>query len=584
MKKGLTKLLLAGTAGAGLRVYFYNLEEQNSREYFSPRIRQREENLESMKKNEYDILVIGGGATGASVALEASLRGLSCALIEEGDFAGQTSSKSTKLLHGGVRYLDKAVHGKAVRENLELVSEALKERTVFMRNAPHLTSWIGLGVPSESPLQLGYFYTGLWMYHILAKLQLYFVGLGHCKIPRPSFTFEPRKVIPKLEDFYSGCVIYYDGQMNDSRLCLEILLTATSENYVKGMVPAHVANHVSFVDHIKKQGFIVGAKARNNLTGEEFEIKAKSVINCTGPFADKVRKLALESSVDRIVPGKGSHIVLPASYAPNGKGMLIPETEDGRMVFLIPWEGKTLVGTTDTKGSLSKSNFISDEEKEFLVRELFKYYAKPPSGIRDDILASFSGERPLVKQKAQETSELSRKHVIEVFTNGLISVLGGKWTIARHMGEEAVETAVSRFGLTPEYKSRSFDCLLIGGHQVNYQELAAKYGVSEELALRLYRHYGSRTEKVLQIGNFEEVVRDHPFIKSEVLYAIREEYARTPMDVIAGRLNICFINQQLAKGALIGINEVMGDELNWSKEEKQQKYKEAYRILYQYRN
>lgn len=336
MFKRYTKWVASIVAGSSLRIFIYQNEPKTIREYNEPKIQTRLENLKALKQKEFDILVIGGGATGAGVALEAATRGLKCGLIEQGDFASQTSSKSTKLLHGGVRYLEKVAQGEDIIGNLQLVSEALRERNILIKAAPHMNSWLPISVPVDSYFALFYYYFGLWVYHGIALVQNYLSGFASAELPSPKITFNSEGLISGLRPIFKGSTIYYDGQMNDSRLCLEVLLTASSQRYIKGMVPANIANYCRASSFIVNQGFIIGVNAEDVITGEKFIIKAKAIINCTGPYSDILRKKANANSTERIVPGKGSHFMLPGSYTANGIGLLIPKTKDGRVLFLLP--------------------------------------------------------------------------------------------------------------------------------------------------------------------------------------------------------------------------------------------------------
>ncbi|CAG9328153.1 unnamed protein product [Blepharisma stoltei] len=572
-------------AGSGLRFLIYGTEPKTTREYTLPTLSTRQENIKALKYKEYDILVIGGGATGAGIALEAASRGLSCGLIERGDFASQTSSKSTKLLHGGVRYLEKAVKGENIYENLLLVSEALKERDILINSAPHMNKWLAISVPTDSYFWLLYYWVGLWVYHFIAYIQNCYTGNASTELPRPGISFESQTLIPRLKSKFKGSTIYYDGQMNDTRLCLEVLLTASSKGYIKGMVQANIANYCKAVSFIKKQGLIVGVRAEDLITGEQFDIKAKVVMNCTGVFSDSIRKSAGQRDSDRIVPAKGSHFLLPSSYTPNGYGLLIPKTTDGRVLFLLPWEGYTIAGTTDEKGTATVHSFMLSHEKQFLAQELSRFLNKTPEEISNDIKGSFSGERPLVKSKDEKTSSILRTHSVEVSLNGLISVMGGKWTTFRAMAENAVDVAVERFGLPAKYISRTRDMKLIGS-QINIEELQSKlikeYKISEEQAKYLVKEYGRRSEDVLKVGRNEQLIEGHPFTIGEIVYSTRSEYAEKPIDIIARRMRLALLDVKSAIKALdIVINE-MGNELKWSKSKREQEYKTAVMELTQF--
>ena len=269
-----------------------------------------------MKKETYDLFIIGGGASGAGVALEASSRGLKSCLIEKGDFSGQTSSKSTKLLHGGVRYLEKAVKLDNPKENLFLAIEGLRERSIILNSAQHMTSWVSLAIPCKSYSDLAFFYCGQLVYYLLALVQ----NLPGPSIPWPRVTFD-KSALPDIKE-HLGSVIYTDGQMNDSRLCVEVLTTASRECYMQNFEACHIVNYVELVRLESDSSRILRALVRNRETGEEFWVKSKVFVNCAGPFSDSIREMAGMKG-KRIVPRKGSHLVLPGKYCPQGIGFLI---------------------------------------------------------------------------------------------------------------------------------------------------------------------------------------------------------------------------------------------------------------------
>lgn len=569
------KILISGTIGYG--IYRYYKKPTFEIIYSSGRIRSREENLESMQHEKYDIFIIGGGATGAGVALEASSRGLKSCLIEKGDFSGQTSSKSTKLLHGGVRYLEKVVKGEEMVANMQLVFEGLKERSIILNSASYMTSWIPLAVPCTNWFNMIYFFTGILVYHAIAVVQ-------SCSfnIPWPRISLG-NTLLPGLKDDFVGSVIYYDGQMNDTRLCLEALLTSTSENYIEGSTPTHIANYVNFIRFIEENEKIVGAEVEDLTTGKRFKIMSKVCVNCTGPFADKIRKLG-GLDQPRIVPGKGSHVMLPKYYAPNNTGMLIPKTKDGRVLFLLPWEDHTILGTTDEEGEVTESSKMNLNEKEFLVKELANYIKKSEKEISKDIIGSFSGERPLVKRPgAVSSSNLVRSHEIEFAKSGLVSVLGGKWTTFRAMGQEAIEKIIEKFNLPHAKPSISDRLILISNHLMPNIEktLVSEYKIAENTAKYLIGHYGTRSGNVAALG-ITQLIKGYPFIEGEVKYAIRYEYALHPIDILARRIRISLINYQDSVKAMGKVTDLMAAELGWDENKKAKELHQSLEELKQY--
>jgi glycerol-3-phosphate dehydrogenase len=522
--------------------------------------RTRAQNLESMKKETYDIMIIGGGATGAGVALEAASRGLKTCLVEKGDFAGQTSSKSTKLLHGGVRYLEKVVKLENPKDNLFLVVEGLRERSVVLNSAQHITSWVSLAIPCKSYFDLAFFYCGQIVYHLLALVQF----LPGPSIPWPWVTFN-KEILPSLKQNV-GSVIYTDGQMNDCRLCVEVLTTASRECYMQHFEPCHIANYAELISLEWIDSRIQRALVKDRETGEVFWVKSKVFMNCTGPFSDRVRAMAGLKS-PRIVPGKGSHLILPGSYCPQGIGMLIPKTQDGRVLFLVPWENHTILGTTDETGEISEKSKITEKEKDFLIKELGSYLDVSEEVIRKDVLGSFSGERPLVTGIGDSTKDLLRTHEVEIHGNGLVSVLGGKWTTFRAMGEDAVSKAAHYFRLQTKSSSVTTRILYKSNHPLSKtsKDLATEYKIPEETADYLIKHYGTFSETVIKLG-IKPLIPGYPFIEGEIRYAVREEYALHPVDIVARRLRLALINYKLAQEIVPKVAGLMAEELNWNQE------------------
>lgn len=570
--------LAAGLLGASARVYFQWQVPNTTREYGVPILPKRQESIQRLKRGEFDILVIGGGAVGAGVALEAASRGLKCAVIDKGDFAGQTSSKSTKLLHGGVRYLEQAAQGKNVVENLHLITEALRERSILVRGAPQMCTYIPLVVPLTSLWECCYYYIGLWTYHLIAKGAGLVSGLAGERIPAPyALTSSSLKsAFPSLKREFVGGVVYFDGQMNDSRLCLTALLTAASKNYMKGQSPAYIANYCVCEELMDNQGRICGAVVRDLTTNERFPVSARVVINCTGPFSDSIRHKSGVKVTDRIVPAQGSHLILAGHYTAAGSGLLIPKTKDGRLLFLLPWHGHTLAGTTDQPAELTSAPAMSSQEQQFMLEELGRYLGKTAAQLQPDVLGSFSGLRPLVRAElGGDTKELARTHEIELLRNGLISVMGGKWTTFRAMGKEAIDLAVERFGLEPEYSSRTDDLRLIGYVQdsLTYaQSLASGHNIPHNIAKRLVEDYGTRAEAVLAESpeHNKQLIEGENYLESEVIYAVRREFALRPLDVLCRRLRLGMENQQAAQKAVLRVIALMGRELGWSAEQMQQ--------------
>lgn len=377
--------------------------------------------------HRWDLLVIGGGATGLGIALDAAARGHSVLLIERDDFAKGTSSRSTKLIHGGVRYLQQG--------KLGLVIEALQERGRLRRNAPHLVHELAFIVPSYACWESPFYGIGLKLYDLLAGRY----GFG------PSGHVDRRQVIAALPTIATkglrGGTRYIDGQFDDARLALALARTAAEQG-------ATLVNYCPVVALCKEAGRVCGAVLRDAEAGDEFAVAARVVINATGPFCDEVRRLDDPQAAPLIAPSQGTHLVLPRAFLPGNSALLVPRTADGRIIFIIPWQGRVLVGTTDTPVvQVRPEPRPQVKEIEFLLATANRYLARPAT--IGDILSVFSGIRPLVIGEGAGTAALSREHTLLVDPqSGLLSVAGGKWTTYRRMAEEAVDLA-QRLGHLP---------------------------------------------------------------------------------------------------------------------------------------
>jgi glycerol-3-phosphate dehydrogenase len=376
----------------------------------------------------YDIAIVGGGATGLGAAVDAASRGHSVVLIEQSDFAKGTSSRSTKLAHGGVRYLKQG--------NLSLVLEALAERERLYRNAPGLVTPLPFVIPSFSPLDTPFYGIGLKLYDLLA---------GRAN-QHPSRLLSKQSVVERLptltRERLTGGVLYYDGQFDDTRLALALLLTAQDHG-------ARLRNYLRCEGLLKQAGRVAGVRVTDTESGQTGELRAKCVINATGVFVDAVRQQDEPSAPRLLALSQGAHLVLPKAFLPGETALMIPKTADGRVLFAIPWHGATLLGTTDTPvpHATPEPRALS-EEVEFLLRHAAQYLTKAPTP--SDVLSVFAGLRPLVQQSgAKNTASLSRDHHIEVSEAGLVTITGGKWTTYRKMAEEVVSHAERVGALTP---------------------------------------------------------------------------------------------------------------------------------------
>ena len=480
----------------------------------------------------WDMIVIGGGATGVGVAIDAASRGYDVLLLEQQDFGKGTSSRSTKLVHGGVRYLEQG--------NVSLVMEALKERGLLLRNAPHLVRNLGFVVPNYDWWEAPFYGIGLKLYNLLAGKY----GFGASRILSREETLER---LPTLKpEGLRGGVIYFDGQFDDSRLLINLVATAFEQG-------ATLLNYAPVSELTKDaEGFVDGVRFRDLETGENLEVRAQVVINATGPFADALRRKADPAVQPMIAPSQGIHLVFDRSFLAGDDAIMVPHTSDGRVMFAIPWHDHTVVGTTDTPiGEPALEPAALEQEIEFILQTSALYLAKKPT--RADILSVFAGIRPLVRSgEAGNTAALSRDHTIRIENSGMITVCGGKWTTYRHMAEDCVNQAATLARL-PEKPCVTEHLNIHGFHP------------SSEKFDRLWM-YGTDAPLIQQLESdnpewAEPLDRELPYTAAEVIWAVREEMARTVEDVLARRTRALFLNSQAALRAAPGVARLMAAEL-----------------------
>lgn len=510
--------------------------------------------LERLQRPEgFDLLIIGGGATGCGIAVDAASRGLSVALIEKNDLAEGTSSRSTKLVHGGVRYLEKAVKH-LDKAQYDLVREGLHERWAFLRNAPHLANRVPLVTPIYRWFDVPYVFSGLLLYDLLAGRR----GIGHSRLIGRA---EALRRFPMLrhEGLKAG-VLYYDGQFNDARMAVTLALTARRHGAV-------AANHLAAVGLLKQEGRLCGARVRDALSGKEFEVRARGVINATGPFGDSIRRLDDADCRALLNASSGIHIVLSERFVPPGTGLMIPETEDGRVLFILPWQGQALIGTTENPAEIEDHPQAREEEIEYLLRHITRYFDIRVT--RQDVKAVWSGLRPLlIAPEKANTAELVREHAMEISASGLLTVAGGKWTSYRKMAEEAVDRAIERFALKPDSGCRTGDLPLVGGERfeaLGWQALVERFGLPEDVARHLNQFYGDQAPAVAErAGAFAVRLHpDYPYLEAEVLYVVAHEMAQRASDVLTRRLPLALIDNAAARAALPRVVELMAGELGW---------------------
>ncbi len=402
----------------------------------------RPEQIAELKnRDSWDILVIGGGASGLGVALDAVSRGLKVCLVEKYDFGKGTSSRSTKLVHGGVRYLEQG--------NIALVKEVLRERAYILTRAPHLSRVQPFVVPCYSWVMLIYYYIGLKVYDVLAGEK----SLGDTEWLSKS------TVMAKIPNIKSkglrGGVLYMDGQFDDTRLCIDLVKTIVHHG-------GTCTNYTEVTSFLKDNGKTVGVVVRDTITDIVSNIKATHVVNATGVFSDDIVQMDSQGHRKTIIPSRGSHIVLDYSFLGGKDAIMIPKTSDGRVLFVIPWNGKVIVGTTDEKIEHPiLEPYATPREIDFILTNCHKYLIKKPT--REDILTTYAGLRPLAAPKAgsQKTKEISRGHKVIVSASGMVSIIGGKWTTYRKMGEDVLHKITKKWK-TGYPKSNSINIDIIG--------------------------------------------------------------------------------------------------------------------------
>lgn len=515
----------------------------------------RSELIADLKSGDFDLLVIGGGATGAGIALDATTRGLKTALVERDDFSSGTSSKSTKLIHGGVRYLEQAVL-KFDASQFNLVRDALRERSTLLKIAPHLAYPLPILTPLYNRIDVPYYRTGLKLYDRLAGRatlhKSFFVGAKEALQKFPML---------KSENLRGG-VIYYDGQFDDSRMNVAIILTAIEHN-------AKIANHVEATGLLRHKTKLIGARVKDRLSGEEWEIKARAIVNAAGPFSDSIRKMDNPKVAPMLTASSGTHIILGPEFSPPQTGLLIPKTEDGRVLFLLPWLDHTLVGTTDNPAKIVDQPKPNKDDVEYILRQLERYFTLKVK--KSDILAVWTGLRPLVSDpRAVDTARLSRDHIIQISDSGLITIAGGKWTTYRKMAEDTVDQVAGLIENIFIHPSCTSELVLHGGQGYapeGWKSLMIDYRIEEATAHYMHRAYGAKAAKVLDVCEKHLATKlhpRHPFLLGEVRYAVETEMAQTLVDMLARRIRLTFLDKAATKECASRVADIMAEHLNWN--------------------
>jgi glycerol-3-phosphate dehydrogenase len=540
----------------------------------------RADNLRRMASG-VDVLVVGGGITGAGVALDAAARGLSAALIDKGDFSSGTSSRSTKLVHGGIRYLSSF--------DFSLTRESLVERGLLLRNAPFLVQPIGfvlplykgarrpMGTPIAPPFGVGMGYllrAGLTMYDLMSgRLSI----RRHRKLPAGRVS----KMMPCLRtEGLTNAFLYYDGQTDDTRLTLTVLRTAAE----RGAMPVNYAELTGFD---VRGGLIHSATVVDRLSGEEVVVPVRSVVNAAGVFAQRVEELAGPSSI-HISPAKGVHLTVPRDVLKMGRyAAVLPETDDGRLMFLVPWGPRVTIGTTDTIGGDVDHPAAGPEDLDYLLRHVNRYMScdlKP-----ENVISAWAGYRPLLSAKSGdgvESARLSRTHAVIDGPAGMVSIVGGKLTTYRRMAQDTIDRVDKMLGREPHPATRDLPLSGAEGWRTAIEQMkqdGPKLGLGIDVVKRL-AGYGAHGLAILELVRedralAERIVHDLPYIMAEAVYACRCEMAATLDDVLQRRTHVAMEDREHGMGEAGRVAEVMARELGWDEEEIARQIAEYERLI-----
>ena len=619
------KILVAGAASGGILLWKSSLLSDDSRTdlsddtclkegaeqavaTYSSKPLLREEQLKRLKSGQqFDVLVVGGGCTGSGAALDAATRGLSTALIERYDFGSETSSRSTKLIWAGIRYIATAFSSLLRWRNVTRPMDALSdfmsefkmvlgahyERKIMLENNPHLTNWVPIAVPITSWIS----WPPPFGHPVFATAPLTLPALFKFYDSLSGFTCPPSHIMgkkramrkfPQLDEDAKYFQVFYEGQHNDARTCTYLALTAAEQG-------AAVANHVEMIRLLTDdKGKATGVTCRDNVTGEEFDVHGRAIIFCGGPFTDELRKLEDPNCQPAVAAAAGTHIVLPGYYCPGGIGMLDINTSDGRFLFFLPWQGSTLVGTTDRKGPAVSDVGPPEEEIKWILNEVQKYLSDDIKVRRADVLSAWQGFRPLASldPNAPPGAPVSRDHVISTNPEtGVTFITGGKWTTYREMAEDVVDRVIDLHGLQNAGPCVTSKLSLRGGEGYSRNvpvRLVQKYGVSENTAKHLARTYGMNAFDVCELAEptnkgwprfGHSLVEGYPYLDCEVTYACRNEMVCTLKDMLTLRMRIAYLNKDAALTVAPKVADLMAKDLKWSRRERNRQLQEAEDLL-----
>ncbi len=543
----------------------------------------RQHNLSLLESERFDVLVIGGGITGAGVALDAVARGYKVALVEKNDFASSTSSKSTKLVHGGIRYLPNF--------DFALVHEALVERGLLLQNAPFLVHPVAfvlpiyehdrhpVGIPFTTPGGVGLgliLDVGLWLYDLLAGRRN--IRRHHRLSREQVMKMAPSLVTDELKSGY----VYYDGQTHDARLTMTLIRTAAQYG-------ATIANYAGVTSFVMENGKVCGAHVCDYISNQEVTVRARHIVNATGIYAEQLEALTGEEPEVKVEPSKGVHLVFSRETLQLGdSAIVLPETDDKRILFIVPWESRAIYGTTDTGTGDLDHPIASHEDITYLLNHLKRYLSIQLT--RDDIISVYSGYRPLVKpnKPGQSTAKLSRTHVVLQGDSGLVTIVGGKLTTYRRMAQDTVDVLNRRDGSKVVHPTEHMPLQGSAGWSSQQKAItrrATELGLAADIIEQLKRSYGTNAFALLDMTAGDpslasRLIDDLPYIRAEVLYACRQEMAMTPYDILARRTSITLEDRQRGLGIVDQVAALMAQELHWTPGQ-QQAMIDAYRTAIQ---
>ncbi|CCW62443.1 unnamed protein product [Phytomonas sp. EM1] len=524
-------------------------------------------------ENPLDVMVIGGGSVGTGVALDAVTRGLSVGLVEMGDYASETSSRSTKLIHGGIRYLEKAVFQCDLMQ-MKLVAEALSERSIMIHQAPHLCHGIATLLPCYSPYEVVTYWGGAKLYDFIAALYGGTIAYSGYATAYKTMSLCPnlRKVNDRNKPLL-GAVRYYDGQMNDARLCFSVAMTAASYG-------AATANYteVKKSEEIKDASGekLVRLTVKDLLKNEELTVYSRSIVNATGPFASEVEKLSGGKNTVENVPSSGTHIVIEKRYCPRNHEAMVFPSSDGRVIFTIPWLGGCLMGTTDEKTVITHDPKPKKKEVDFILENARSFFGDIP---QEAVMSVWSGIRPLAKLNThgrdnESTENMVREHVITVNPDKLmVTVTGGKWTTYRKIAEQTVDTLRDTIMKTKKtFKPCSTsNIVLYGSRKFDSVPVVPTEGVPKDVHEHWRGNYGDSYSEICALAQkdnqkyLKRLVEGCPVVEAEVLWSAEKEHCEHVVDFISRRTRMSFVNVKAAEAAIPRVSELMGQVKKWSR-------------------